>query len=354
MRIEQELFSSYRPLRERLLEYGFEDFSGVLTYAKDFMDGEFRALITIDEKGLLAGKVIEKEFGEEYTQLRIASLHGGFVGSVRESYKAILLDIREKCFKREAFLSNQANRLNDLIKERFSESPDFPFDEEKYRNYGVYRYAGNDKWYGLVMNVSRSVFKGEKEGNVDVINVRIDEERREETLKTKGIYPSYHMNKQKWVSILLDETLSDEEIFSFVSWSRDFMKGKGERKKKGPLHFLQPCNPKYYDLEKAFIRDKGITGWKQSRNVEIGDICYMYIAKPLGAVKYKCEVVEKDIPYEYRGENLRIDKLMKIKLIKRIDEGLPFSFLKSLGVTLIRGPVTLSEEQAKKIEEAIA
>ena len=82
------------------------------------------------------------------------------------------------------------------------------------------------------MNVSKSSFlPNSKNEFVDVINVRIDENNREEILKNKGIYPSYHMNKQKWVSILLDESLSDSEIMDYINYSRNFMINKTSKKK---------------------------------------------------------------------------------------------------------------------------
>ena len=152
------------------------------------------------------------------------SFHGGFVGTVREAYKEILVDIRNKCFKKEIFVSNQANRIAALIKKRYGESPNFPFKDPHIKNYGVFRYQGNQKWYGLIMNVNKSNFGGsDKKEYVDVINVRIDENRREEIIDRVSIYPSYHMNKQKWVSILLDESLEDEAVMTYIDYSRNFM-----------------------------------------------------------------------------------------------------------------------------------
>ena len=355
MTIEQEIFASYLVNKESLIPYGFTNFNNVYTYSIEFMDAAFKALIVINEKDELIGKVIEKDFNEEYLPLRNESYQGGFVGEVRESYKAILLDIREHCFKKQIFVSKQANRLTKLIDKQYHESPDFPFDNAKYKPYGVFRYHGNNKWYGLIMHISKAVFEeNSKEEYIDVINVRIDETRREEILKVKGIYPSYHMNKQKWVSILLDDSLKDEEVMEYIDWSRNFMIGKTSRKGNEPLYFIQPVNPKYYDLEAAFIRDKGITGWKQSRKVNIGDICYMYVANPIGAIKYKCEVVETDIPFNYQGADVKINKLMKIKLLKTVNHNqLTFKYLKTLGVSLIRGPVSITKEMAEQIDKML-
>lgn len=38
-------------------------------------------------------------------------------------------------------------------------------------------------------------------------------------LKKKGFYPAYHMNKKNWVTIILDDTLSDTEIMQYVKTS---------------------------------------------------------------------------------------------------------------------------------------
>ena len=82
------------------------------------------------------------------------------------------------------------------------------------------------------MNVKKSVFGKEyKDEYVDVINVRIDENKREIITNNKNIFPSYHMNKQKWVSILLDESLSDSEIMDYINHSRNFMINKSSKKK---------------------------------------------------------------------------------------------------------------------------
>ena len=43
---------------------------------------------------------------------------------------------------------------------------------------------------------------------------------------------------------------------------------------------------------------------------------------------------------------------MKIKLLKKIDNNnIDIEFLRSIGIPLLRGPVTISKEVANKIEE---
>jgi predicted DNA-binding protein (MmcQ/YjbR family) len=250
----KELFFSYRVIKDKLLYYGFTCFSNVYTYAKDFMNDEFQALIIIDEHDEIDGKVVEKAFDEEYHQIENESFRGGFVGAVREAYQEILLDIRDKCFKKEIFISDQANRLAKLIKERYDESPDFPFADPHIKNYGVFRYRGNDKWYGLVMNINKSVFiKDKNDEYIDVINVRIDENKREEIINYQSIFPSYHMNKQKWIAIMLDGSVDLQQVCRMIDASfLDTASKKKKDKFRQPKEWIVPANPKYYDIEAAF------------------------------------------------------------------------------------------------------
>ena len=80
----------------------------------------------------------------------------------------------------------------------------------------------------------------------------------------------------------------------------------------------------------------------------------MYIANPVGAIKYKCEVVETDIPYEFKSKEVSMTKLMKIKLLKEVNHNeITFKKLKELGISLIRGPVSIDKEIASKIDELL-
>ncbi len=54
--------------------------------------------------------------------------------------------------------------------------------------------------------------------------------------------------------------------------------------------WIIPCNLKYYDAKGAFSKFKAID-WKQSaKNICVGDIVYIYVGKPISAIKYKCRV----------------------------------------------------------------
>lgn len=219
--IEEQIFDTYQPIHEKLCDYGFTFSFGKYSYSFSFLDGTFSALLVIEENGHLSSKVIEEEFGEEYFPLHNDAYSGSFVKSVREAYKQRLLDLRENCFQKVLFVSKQANRISEKIKEIYGDSPDFPFSGETDKRDGVFRHPVTKKWYGILMNVRKNAFGEYPIGEfVDVFNVKIEETRLNEILNVPGVYPAYHMNKKKWVSLFLDESLSDELVLKFIAYSR--------------------------------------------------------------------------------------------------------------------------------------
>ena len=73
--------------------------------------------------------------------------------------------------------------------------------------------------------------------------------------------------------------------------------------------------------------------------MQVGDTAYMYVGAPISAVLYKCAVTAVDIPYDYADENLKISKVMKIKLLKKYAKDfMSFTKLNEYGVKTVRGP----------------
>lgn len=338
MSIESEVFKKYIPNNNKLIKYGFKKSNNEYKFSKKIMNDTFRADIVIDDKGQVIGKVIEIELNEEYTNFRIKGNSGEFVGKVREEYKSILQDIANKCFEKEYFMYEQTNRITKLINEKYNVSPEFLWNFVP--DYGVFRNVRSKKWFGIVMNLDKSKITPNKTGEVEVLNLKLDENVTK-ALKLNGVYSPYHSNKKNWVSIILDNTLSDEKIMELVDLSYDISNIKGE--------WIIPANPKYYDIINAFNETDTII-WKQSNNIWAGDIVYLYVAAPISAILYKCEVLEVDIPYKYSDKNVSMKKVMKIKLLKRYEQDIfTFEKLKKYGIKAIRGPRGLTDELSKDL-----
>ena len=340
LNIEDKIFKRMKLNKEKLIPYGFIKENEGYHYSKNFMKDTFRADIYIDLNGNVQGKVYDLDIEEEYTNFRVEDSVGEFVNTVKEEYIKILKDIADHCFEKEYFIYKQSNRIAKLIKETYQVEPEFLW--EKFPNYGVFRNERSEKWFGIIVNIDKSKIIPEEKGEIEVLNVKLDDEVPT-YLKQKGIYPAYHLSKKSWVSIILDDTLSDTEIMQLINTSYEASNVKGE--------WIVPANPKYYNVVHAFD-DTDIITWKQSNHIQKGDTVYLYVAQPYSAILFKCMAVETDIPYDYQDKNLSITQIMKLKLLKRYNkEEYPFETLKKYGVNAIRGTRSVTSKLSKELNK---
>ena len=336
MNILTELFSHYRADFKKLKAYGFRMENGMLCYEKEIVDGAFLAQIRVDENGQITGKLIDRDLNEEYTNIYTAH-YGAYVSIVREAYIALLEEIREHCFEKQQFLSAQSRRIAAYMQKEYGAKPEFVF--KKFPDYAVFR--NNGKWFAIIMNIAGKKI-GVEEEEIEIIDVRCDPAMIASLKDEKDFYEAYHMNKDNWITILLNDIVDDEIIYSLIDASH--------LKTETSDAWLVPANPKYYDVVTEFDSHDEIR-WKQSSDIHVGDIVYLYVGAPYSAVLYKSEVVETDIPYEYKGKELSINRLMRIKKLKRYPEGkYTFEFLNRLGIRAVRGPRRIRKEISEKFE----
>ncbi len=105
------------------------------------------------------------------------------------------------------------------VKKTYGTEPDYPWND---RN-AVLRHKDNRKWYGVVLEASRKTLGlaagGDPSGYAEVLNVKSDPDLIGSLRGKKGFLPAYHMNKENWISILLDGSVPEEEIKSLLGLS---------------------------------------------------------------------------------------------------------------------------------------
>jgi len=344
MTIEEELFRKTKIDFDKIVKYGFKKEKTLYKYSRNIMNDTFRVDIEIDNGEIIKGKIYDLSFGDEYTNFRIEDSTGSFVGQVREEFKNLLKDIRRSCFIRETFIYEQSNRITEAIKKKYGDEPEFEW--EKFPGYATFRNKDSKKWYGIIMNLDKSKLEEKSTGEVEIIDIKLEPNEIEELLKQEGFYPAYHMNKKSWITIILNNTISDETIMSLIDKSYSYTI---TNKNSSNNEWIVPANPKYFDIEKALKESNTIT-WKQSTDIKVNDIVYLYVAEPYSSIMYKFKVIEANIPYEYKDENLKIKKVMKIDLITRYEKGkLSFSKLKDFGINAVRGPRYMPLDLSKYI-----
>ena len=210
-----EIFKAYQFNSKKAKEYGFIENQGVWTYSLTILKGDFLMKITVEDSDLTF-QVFDQETGELYPQVHMESMRGTFVGSVREACLEVLYSIRKACFEVQEFLCPQTKRIMAFVQEKFGNQLEYLW--EKSPDTAVLRHEDNQKWYAILMRISWDRLDKGRDGLVEAVNLKHDQVA--DLLSQNGIYPAFHMNKRYWISLPLDDTLTDEMVLELFerSW----------------------------------------------------------------------------------------------------------------------------------------
>ena len=160
-------------------------------------------------------QVFDQETGDLYPQVHMESFKGSFVASVREACLEILYQIRKACFDVQDFICPQTKRIMAQVQEKYGNQLEYLW--EKSPDTAVLRHEDNQKWYAVVMRIPWDKLEKGREGLVEAVNLKHDQVA--DLLSQNGIYPAFHMNKRYWISLPLDDTLSDEQVLELFDRS---------------------------------------------------------------------------------------------------------------------------------------
>ena len=92
----------------------------------------------------------------------------------------------------------------------------------------IFRRADNNQRFAAIKNVGRLSVDAGQTGRIDILNVSLDP-RLVASLRTRGegFRPAWRMNRNRWVTILLDGSVPDDEIRSYLDTSYKFAGRKG-------------------------------------------------------------------------------------------------------------------------------
>ena len=122
--------------------------------------------------------------------------------------------------------------LTEYIFDAYSVEPDYPFRMDDVTC--VFRHPDNRKWFGIAMTIPYKTIGIPKTGTVDILNVKCDPLILGTTRNKPGFRPAWHMNKDKWITILLDGSAKKEEITALLDMSWQMTKTKNRREKHVP------------------------------------------------------------------------------------------------------------------------
>ena len=99
------------------------------------------------------------------------------------------------------------------IRQQYGTEPEYPWHDWN----AVLRHNDNNKWYGVVLEVSADKLGLPEAGIIDVLNVKSDPLLIGSLRGQDGYFPAYHMNKEKWLSIQLGKPELDDAIKDLLS-----------------------------------------------------------------------------------------------------------------------------------------
>ncbi|MBR6443476.1 MAG: MmcQ/YjbR family DNA-binding protein [Clostridia bacterium] len=109
------------------------------------------------------------------------------------------------------------DELTQYIFDAYSVEPDYPFPKDDVTC--VFRHAGNRKWFGIVMRIPYRTIGISRDGEADVLNVKCDPLIIGSLRGKPGFRPAYHMNKDKWITVLLDGSAEQEDVTALLDMS---------------------------------------------------------------------------------------------------------------------------------------
>ena len=211
-----EIFKSYQFNKEKARDYGFVENGEVWNYSCQILQGDFSMTVSITPDNI-SFQVFDQETGDLYPQVHMESMRGSFVASIREACLEILYQIRKACFDVQDFIFPQTKRIMAQVQKKYGNQLEYLW--EKSPDTAVLRHEGNQKWYAVLMRIPWDKLEKGREGLVEAVNLKHDQVA--DLLSQKGIYPAFHMNKRYWISLALDDTLSDDDVLDLleISWN---------------------------------------------------------------------------------------------------------------------------------------
>lgn len=120
--------------------------------------------------------------------------------------------------------------LTEHIFDAYGVEPDHPFKMDDISC--VFRHVNNRKWFALTMNIPYRTLGIAQDGNVDILNIKCDPLLAGSLRGKPGFFPAYHMNKDKWITILLDGSAKRGDILPLLAMSYDLTADKIRRRAK--------------------------------------------------------------------------------------------------------------------------
>ena len=195
---------------DELIKYGFKKEQNKYIYRYDIDSLYILFLLNKD----IDIKVYDKDTDEEFIPFKL-NIEGSYVTYLKEKIEIIKKDIINKCFINNSIKDD----IIKYIENNFKIKGEYPWDDYDYSTYKV-----NNKWFALIMNIPYKSLGLNKNGNIDVINLKNDPIKIEKLIDNNHYFKAYHMNKKYWITVILDYKTDIDKLKELINDSYNKVK----------------------------------------------------------------------------------------------------------------------------------
>ncbi|AVK64550.1 hypothetical protein C5Z26_10715 [Lactobacillus sp. CBA3606] len=213
----QTIFKAQRGQLAQLLKMGFTHYNHDLIRSQPLLAPTFTLTITVTLPNTVTTTLIDNATQQPYTLHLAASNTGTFVATVRKAYLNALQAVADQAFEPAVFPSRQARWLIETVKADYHN--DLEFLWSKFPNNAILRRSDTQKWYALLVKIPQRKLGLASDEIVTVVDFRLANQHP--LIDQKNYFPAYHMNKQHWFSIILDDRVTDADLRHYLQLSYD-------------------------------------------------------------------------------------------------------------------------------------
>ena len=207
---------------KKLEKFGFELIDTSYYYHTFLLKNQFKMSVKINLDNSIFTEIIDTETNEPYVLHLLEMRRSGYIEKVYKAYSEVLKKIQKECFENDVFKANYTKETVAYVKNKYGDELEFLW--EKSPKNAVIRRKSSNKWYAVILTISKRKIGLDSDKIIEVINLHNSEEEIKKLIDCKKYFPAYHMNKKYWCSICLDGTVELEEIYKLIDISYELAK----------------------------------------------------------------------------------------------------------------------------------
>ena len=207
----------YKLSEDKLIDFGFQFEENILVFQKNILNDAFRMEIRLVSTDFEI-EIYDLDFNEVYSLFSVDSGSGEIVTAIREEVK----DVLEKILCLESVIYENVLRY---VKERYNSTTVKPFKTNPDIKALV---TIKNKWYALFLDVEYSKLQKDSlvDSKVKIINLKHLSSEISTVINNRNVFPAYHMNKNHWISVVLDNNIDIEYVKELIELSYNLVNNK--------------------------------------------------------------------------------------------------------------------------------